>query len=173
MMRDAKAGNKTAQAFRDAALPYLDDAYAFAHFLMRNRADAEDAVQDCYLRALRQFDGFRGTAVRPWLLAILRTVCHANLVRQQTPGSTARAPHDNPSIRQFVDDLPAPLGETIVLRECNSMSYQEIAEVTGVPVSTVMSRIAEARALLLAARRAANKAAQAPPDGRAQAAPQG
>ena len=167
MMRDAKAGNKTAQAFLDAALPYLDDAYAFAHFLMRNQADAEDAVQDCYLRALRQFDGFRGTAVRPWLLAILRTVCHANLVRQEAPGSLAYAPHDSRSIRQLVDDLPAPLGETIVLRECNGLSYHEIAEVTGVSVSTVMSRIAQARSLLLAARRAANKAAQAPPDGRA------
>ena len=60
MMRSAKAGNKTAQQFRDAALPWLDDAYAFAQVLMRTEADAEQAVQDCYLRAQRQFDGFRG-----------------------------------------------------------------------------------------------------------------
>ena len=79
MMRSAKAGNKTAQRFRDAALPWLDDAYAFAQVLMRTEADAEQAVQDCYLRALCQFDGFRGTAIRPWLLAILKTVCQEKL----------------------------------------------------------------------------------------------
>jgi RNA polymerase sigma-70 factor (ECF subfamily) len=61
----------------------------------------------------------------------------------------------------MVDDLPAALGEAIVLRECNGMSYKEIAEATGVAVSTAMSRIAQARTLLLAARRAANKAVQA------------
>lgn len=169
MMRSAKAGNKTAQQFRDATLPWLDDAYAFAQVLMRTEADAEQAVQDCYLRALCQFDGFRGTAIRPWLLAILKTVCQEKLgemlIRGGSPTDEAgnketsgrRAP---PTIRQLVDDLPAPFGEVIALREMIHLSYKEIAEVTGVPVTTVMSRIAEARDLLLAARRAAQASAE-------------
>ncbi|MES5481331.1 sigma factor-like helix-turn-helix DNA-binding protein [Bradyrhizobium sp. INPA03-11B] len=164
MMRSAKAGNKTAQQFRDAALPWLDDAYAFAQVLMRTEADAEQAVQECYQRALRLFDGLRGPAVRPWLLAILKTVCHERL--GEALGRRG-SPADNsgnkekfgrramPTMRQLVDNLPAPLGEVIALREVIDLTYKEIAEVTGVPVTTVMSRIAEARGLLLAARRAA------------------
>ncbi|WP_375787277.1 sigma-70 family RNA polymerase sigma factor [Bradyrhizobium sp. Pha-3] len=157
-MRSAKAGNKTAQQFRDAALPWLDDAYAFAQVLTRTEADAEQAVQDCYLRALRQFDGFRGTAIRPWLLAILKTVCQEKQSRRGSASdagaSRTRERRDSPTIRQLVAELPEPLGEVIALREYLDLTYKEIAEVTGVPVTTVMSRIAEARALLLAARRA-------------------
>ncbi|MGL3211203.1 sigma factor-like helix-turn-helix DNA-binding protein [Bradyrhizobium sp. BR 1433] len=164
MMRSAKAGNKTAQQFRDAALPCLDDAYAFAQVLMRTEADAELAVQECYRRALRRFDGLRGPAIRPWLLAILKAVCQEKL---EEPAGENAAPErrDSATIRQLVADLPAPLREVIALREMIDLSYKEIAEVTGIPVTTVMSRIAEARALLLAARRAAKKAAQAKPAG--------
>ncbi|WP_338026501.1 sigma factor-like helix-turn-helix DNA-binding protein [Bradyrhizobium acaciae] len=171
-MRNAKAGNKTVQQFRDAALPWLDDAYALAQILMRTEVDAEQAVQDCYLRALRQFDGVRGPAVRCWLLAILRAVCRKR--RGEMPGRRATPTNstdynattehcDAPTIRQLIGELPAPLGEVIALRDVIDLSYKEIAEVTGVPVTTVMSRIADARGLLLAARRAANKA---PPAGR-------
>ncbi|TWB90529.1 RNA polymerase sigma-70 factor (ECF subfamily) [Bradyrhizobium macuxiense] len=171
MMRSAEAGNKTAQQFRDAALPWLDDAYAFAQVLMRTEADAEQAVQECYQRALRLFDGLRGPAVRPWLLAILKTVCQERL------GEALGRPMDDvgnkeksgrramPTIRQLVDDLPAPLGEVIALREVIDLTYKEIAEVTGAPVTTVMSQIAEARGLLRAARRAA-QAPQASPAAR-------
>lgn len=159
MMRSAKAGNKTAQQFRDAALPWLDDAYAFARMLIRTEADAEQAVQDCYLRAQRQFDGIRGTTIRPWLLAILKTVCQEKQSRRgsASDAGASRTPERRGSatIRQLVDELPAPLGEVIALREYLDFTYKEIAEVTGVPVTTVMSLIAEARALLLAARRAA------------------
>lgn len=166
MMRSARAGNKTAQQFRDAALPWLDDAYAFAQILMRTEADAEQAVQNCYLRALRQFDDFRGTAIRPWLLAILKRVCEEMLGRRDTPtddtdNKETTDRRDTPTIRQLVDGLPAPLREVIALREYIDLTYKEIAEVTGVPVTTVMSRIAEARALLLAGQRAANTMAQA------------
>lgn len=179
MMRSAKAGNKTAQQFRDAALPWLDDAYAFAQLLMRTEADAERAVQDCYLRAQRQFDGFRGTAIRPWLLAILKTVCQekpsAMLGRSGSPTDEAgnkekSGRRDAPTIRQQVAELPAPLGEVIALREYLDLTYKEIAEVTGVPVSAVMSHIAEARGLLLAARRAA-QASQEPPAARPAGGP--
>lgn len=174
MMRIATAGNKTAQRFRDAALPWLDDAYTFAHVLLQSQAEAEQAVEQCYQRALRAFDGFRGPSVRPWLLAILREVCHEMLSLRGMPTDAAgkmSAPdrRETPTIQQLVDGLPAPLRETLALREYIGLTYQEIAEVTGVPAPTVMSRIAEGRALLLSARRAANNAAQAtaggPPTG--------
>ena len=71
--------------FRDAALPYLDDVYTLARYLLRNTADADDAVQECYLRAFRHFDGFRGQAIKPWLMAILRNVCHAEFARRSGP----------------------------------------------------------------------------------------
>ncbi|WP_076861189.1 sigma factor-like helix-turn-helix DNA-binding protein [Bradyrhizobium mercantei] len=170
MMRSAEAGNKTAQQFRDAALPWLDDAYAFAQILMRTEADAEQAVQECYLRALRQFDGLRGSAIRPWLLAILKSVCEERLGRTTPKAAvdTTATPEqrETPTIRQLIEDLPASLGEVIALREIIDLSYKEIAEVTGVPVTTVMSRIAEARGLLLAARRAASKARRPSPPAR-------
>src|SRR5262245_25643521 len=68
--------------FRDAALPHLDDVYTLARYLLRNAADAEDAAQECYLRALRHFDTFRGTDIKPWLLAILRNVCRSEFARR-------------------------------------------------------------------------------------------
>lgn len=164
---------KRAQRFRDIALPCLDDAYRFAHFLMRNRADAEDAVQECYLRALRNFDSWRGPEIKPWLLAILRNVCYGELSRrsrretpvdladyesasdqlvwqepQALPDSGMLDRQQNAIVRQLIDSLPAQFREALVLRELNDMSYREIAEVTGVPVGTVMSRLARARALL-------------------------
>ena len=71
-----------AQRFRDAALPYLDDAYTLARYLLRDPTDAEDAVQECYLRALKHFDSYRGPAMKPWLLAILRNVCRAEFARR-------------------------------------------------------------------------------------------
>ncbi len=80
--QDATAKQDRARRFRDAALPYLDDVYALARYLMRNAADAEDAVQECYLRALRHFDSYRGPAMKPWLLAILRNVCNAEFARR-------------------------------------------------------------------------------------------
>ena len=71
-----------ARRFREAALPYLDDVYTLARYLMRDRADAEDAVQECFLRALRHFDTYRGPAMKPWLFAILRNVCRAEYSRR-------------------------------------------------------------------------------------------
>ena len=71
-----------ARRFRDAALPHLDDVYTLARYLMRNQVDAEDAVQECYLRALRHFDSYRGPAMKPWLLTILRNVCKTEFTRR-------------------------------------------------------------------------------------------
>src|SRR5215510_5445664 len=77
---DAHQGK--ARRFRDAALPHLDDVYTLARYLLRDTADAEDAVQECYLRALRHFDTFRGPAIKPWLFAILRNVCRTEYARR-------------------------------------------------------------------------------------------
>ncbi len=177
MTTDANADQDRARRFRDAALPHLDDVYTLARYLMRNAADAEDAVQECYLRALHHFDRYRGPAMKPWLLTILRNVCNAEFARrgkQATPGDHAaegeaedaeplwQEPQASPetvmlreqdgdTIRRLLTKLPQPFREAIVLREINELSYQEIAQVAGVPVGTVMSRLARARSMLRAA----------------------
>src|SRR5215831_15852166 len=71
-----------ARRFREAALPHLDDVYTLARYLLRDASDAEDAVQECYLRALKHFDTYRGPAMKPWLFAILRNVCRAEYARR-------------------------------------------------------------------------------------------
>jgi RNA polymerase sigma-70 factor (ECF subfamily) len=186
MASDATAEQDRARRFRDAAMPYLDDVYALARYLMRNPADAEDAVQECYLRALRHFDSYRGPAMKPWLLAILKNVCYAEFARrgkqevpadfaddgtatdepvwqepQSTPEASLLRQQDDATIRDLVSALPEPFREALVLREINDLSYQEIAAVARVPVGTVMSRLNRARAMLRAAWNAANGAAQA------------
>jgi RNA polymerase sigma-70 factor, ECF subfamily len=164
--------------FRDAALPHLDDVYTLARYLLQDTADAEDAVQECYLRALRYFDTFRGSAIKPWLFAILRNVCRGEFARrsgglhyidhssdgksdqdedavaplwqepQVSPETELLHQHDAETIRRLVAELPDPFREAIVLREINDLSYREIADVVGVPVGTVMSRLARARSML-------------------------
>jgi len=165
-----------ARRFRDAALPYLDDVYTLARYLLRNTGDAEDAVQECYLRALKHFDGYRGPAMKPWLFAILRNVCRAEFARraaspsttiedspeateqtplwheeQETPEARMLRDRDAVTIRRLVDALAEPFRETFVLREINNLSYREIAEAVGAPVGTIMSRLARARAMLRSA----------------------
>jgi RNA polymerase sigma-70 factor (ECF subfamily) len=162
-----------ARRFRDAAMPHLDDVYTLARYLLRSPADAEDAVQECYLRALRHFDGFRGSAIRPWLMAILRNVCRAEFARRSgtaanretgSDAEEAAAPlwqealpspeaqvlrqWDADTMRRLVAALPEPFREAIVLREINDLSYRDIADVVDAPVGTVMSRLARARAML-------------------------
>src|SRR5271156_1768934 len=142
MSGDANAEQEKARRFRDAALPYLDDVFTLARYLMRNAADADDAVQECYLRALRHFDSYRGPAMKPWLLAILRNVCNAEFARrgkQEIPADTAEEEQalaepvwqepqvspetallrqqDGATIRHLVAALPPPFREAIVLRE--------------------------------------------------------
>src|SRR5215467_1785195 len=165
-----------ARRFREAALPYLDDAYTLARYLLRNADDAEDAVQECYLRAFRHFDSYCGPAMKPWLFAILRNVCRAEYARraaspntgiddtaeaaeqtplwreeQQTPEADLLRERDASTIRRLVDTLAEPFKETFVLREINDLSYREIADAIGAPVGTVMSRLARARAMLRSA----------------------
>jgi RNA polymerase sigma-70 factor (ECF subfamily) len=165
-----------ARRFRDAALPHLDDAYTLARYLLRDAADAEDAVQECYLRAFKHFDSYRGPAMKPWLFAILRNVCRAEFARrassptgtiedvaeneeqtplwheaQETPETQMLRRWDSDTIRRLVAALAEPFRETFVLREINNLSYREIADVAEVPVGTVMSRLARARAMLRSA----------------------
>src|SRR5271169_3342568 len=78
-----------ARRFRDAALPHLDDVYTLARYLLRDSGDAEDAVQECYLRALKHFDSYRGPAMKPWLFAILRNVCRAEYARRASSPTTS------------------------------------------------------------------------------------
>jgi RNA polymerase sigma-70 factor (ECF subfamily) len=162
--------------FRDAALPHLDDVYALARYLMRDADAAEDAVQECYLRALKHFDSFRGPAIRPWLLAILRNVCRAEFARradapaavedlpderadaaplwhetQDTPEAQLLQRWDAATIRRLLAALAEPFRETLVLREIENLSYREIADIVGAPLGTVMSRLARARTMLRAA----------------------
>jgi RNA polymerase sigma-70 factor (ECF subfamily) len=162
--------------FREAALPHLDDVYTLARYLMRDAADAEDAVQECYLRALRHFDSYRGPAMKPWLLAILRNVCKVEFARRMSQPMPAEPKEDEQAadalqpwqepqlsleaellrrcdgetIRRLIAALPEPFREAVVLRDINDLSYRDIAEVVGVPVGTVMSRLARARSMLRA-----------------------
>ncbi len=164
-----------AQRFRTAALPHLDAAYTLARDLLRNAADAEDAVQECYLRAFRHFDTFRGGTAKPWLLAILRNVCRAEYARRgkfsalhsddledaaetvseglwsegaSSPETQSLTRLDAETAQRLIADLPEPFRETVVLREVNNLSYREIADVVDAPVGTVMSRLARGRSLL-------------------------
>lgn len=162
----------SAQRFRDAVLPHLDEVYTLACYLMGNATDAEDAVQECHLRALRHFSTYRGPAMKPWLFMILRNVCHAEFARrskhfngfdgneatedripmwqepQPSPEAELLRQRDRETIRRYIAALPAVFREAIVMRDINNLSYCEIAEVVGVPVGTVMSRLARARSML-------------------------
>lgn len=141
-----------ARRFADVALPHLDTAYNYARFVMQDEADAQDAVQECYLLALGEFEEFEGGSVRAWLLAVLRRVCQAHLARRarlepmaDILGIGGARADDGAAVRRLVAALPAPLREAIVLREVHQFSYQEISRVSGVPVGTVMMRLARAR----------------------------
>jgi len=166
-----------AERFRTAALPYLDDVYTLARYLLRNPTDAEDAAQECYLRAFRHYETFRGGPIKPWLLAILRNVCRAEYARrgalagllsnnleeaeQAADGLWSEAQHspetetlhrlDGETMQRLITQLPDAFREALVLREINDLSYREIADITGVPVGTVMSRLARGRAQLRSA----------------------
>jgi RNA polymerase sigma factor (sigma-70 family) len=173
MQIQANDDAEKARRFRDAALPYLDDVYTLARHLLRDASDAEDAVQECYLRALKHFDSYRGPAMKPWLFAILRNVCRAEFARRasspakaiddlpddaeqqplwqeagETPESQMLRRRDASTIQELVAALAEPFRETLVLREVHNLSYREIADIVAAPVGTVMSRLARARAML-------------------------
>jgi RNA polymerase sigma-70 factor (ECF subfamily) len=147
--------------FEAVVLPHLDSAYTLARYLTRNDADAQDVVQDAALRALKYFDGFRGTdgaSARAWFLAIVRNTVYTRLQRHRADAAAIEFNEELHSdggagddvetamdLRQAIDALPLEFREVIVLREVEGLSYKEISDVAGIPVGTVMSRLARAR----------------------------
>jgi RNA polymerase sigma-70 factor (ECF subfamily) len=151
--------------FERQVLPHLDAAYNLARFLMRNDQDAEDIVQEASLRAFRFFESFRGENSRAWFLSIVRNTAFTALKRNrmneetvvfeeelhggQIPaldaGIALDRAHDRQTVRAAIEQLPAEFREAITLRELEGMPYKEIADVAGVPIGTIMSRLARAR----------------------------
>jgi RNA polymerase sigma-70 factor (ECF subfamily) len=148
--------------FEETFLPHLPAAYNLARWLTHSGHDADDVVQEAYLRAFRSFGGFRGGDGRAWFLAIVRNTCLTWLRRNRPPGPTVpfdETWHDRPTedveptdgrelLQQALADLPAEFREAVVLREMEGLSYKEVAEVTSVPIGTVMSRLSRGRGLL-------------------------
>ena len=156
-------------------LPYLDDAFSLARWLTGNATDAEDIVQDSCLRALRALDGVPVEHPRAWLLAIIRNTAFTWLAKNRpsavvlsggpeeaeahegaletedgpTPEDMLIANLDRANVAAAINALPLPFKETLIMRDINGLSYREIAEATGAPVGTVMSRLARARALMI------------------------
>jgi RNA polymerase sigma factor (sigma-70 family) len=154
--------------FESVVLPHLSEAYTLARYLTRNDHDAEDVVQDAFLRAYTYRDTFRGggpESARAWLLAIVRNTAyswrrklgnrvevtafdeaaHSEGVADQHPEAVLLRNAGRDAIGKALDDLPPEFREAIILREIEGLSYQEISEVVGVPTGTVMSRLSRAR----------------------------
>jgi RNA polymerase sigma factor (sigma-70 family) len=162
--------------FTSLVLPHLDAAYNLAHWLTGNRSDAEDVVQDASLRAFRAIHKFAGGNARAWVLCIVRNTAYSWLRKNrptavvtvenleaveatharpdgpgaETPEAALIAKSDADYLRAAIAALPPPFRETLVLRDIEGLDYREIAETTEVPIGTVMSRLARARARLIA-----------------------
>ena len=154
--------------FEQLMLPHLDSAYRLARWIVRNEHDAQDQVQEAYLRAFRFFPQFRGGDGRAWLLTIVRNVCFSWLrknriddlaepfddeihVKESSASVDEHARRDDAELlSQALEKMPALFREVIVLRELEGLSYKEIAAVAEVPIGTIMSRLARARRQLQA-----------------------
>ena len=155
--------------FEEVVLPHLDAAFNYARWLTRNEADAEDVVQDAYVRALRFYASLRGDNARAWLLTIVRhtwygrfrprdsahqTTVFDELNNERTaegldPEALLLQRQTVDEVRAALEELPVDFREVIVLRELEGLSYKEIAGVAGIPIGTVMSRLARGRERLL------------------------
>jgi len=151
--------------FDQSILPHMNAAYNLARWLTRNEHDAEDMVQEAYLRAFKFFNTFHGLDGRSWLLSIVRNVCYTWLQQNRAqelttmfdeethsvdgdtsnPATLMLQSDDQQIVRQAVEELPVEFREVVVLRELEGFSYNEIAEVAKIPLGTVMSRLARAR----------------------------
>jgi RNA polymerase sigma factor (sigma-70 family) len=159
--------NRALVGFEELAMPLFDSAYNFAHFLVQNQNDAEDLVQETYLKALRNFASFQpGTNFRAWIFQILKNSflsSRSKLERRMTvvmdseedlamlpvtsgtPESMLIERSGIDAIRCAIEQLPVIFREVILLRDVEDASYQEIAEILSIPIGTVMSRLARAR----------------------------
>jgi RNA polymerase sigma factor (sigma-70 family) len=155
-------------SFEEAMLPHLDAAHNLAKWLLRNEQDAQDVVQEAYLRAFRSFGGFRGTNGRAWLLTIVRNTSYTLLKKSHavdlttpfdeeihatghesvSPAMILEHSEDAQLIKEAMDELPAEFREILALRHQEGLSYKEIADIAQIPPGTVMSRLARARAKL-------------------------
>jgi RNA polymerase sigma factor (sigma-70 family) len=153
------------ELFEQMILPHLDAAYNLARWLTRNDQDAQDVVQESYLRAFRFFDGYRGGDGKAWVLAVVRNTCRTWQLRQNRERAAVPfdesahsgngiAPDQEQSVvdrertgvlRTCIETLPIEFREVLVMRELEEMSYQEIADTLGVALGTVMSRLSRAR----------------------------
>jgi len=166
-----------AARFEHSVLPHLDAAFNLARWLTRNDHDAEDVVQEAFMRALRYFDRMKGSEARPWLLGIVRNTCYTWLEKNRpadlvplddveqsamesaalesasfaTPEVVLLQSANRKLVNQALEELPVGYREVIVMREIEDMSYKEIAAVAGIPMGTVMSRLSRAREMLKAA----------------------
>jgi RNA polymerase sigma factor (sigma-70 family) len=150
--------------FEQTVIPHLSAAYNLARWLTRNGNDAEDLVQEAYLRAFRSFETFQGQDGRAWLLAVVRNTCFTWLRKkadqptvefdEQMHSAADESPNAESvllnqaalgSLQDCLEALPLEFREAIVLRELEELSYKEIADIARVPVGTVMSRLARAR----------------------------
>jgi RNA polymerase sigma-70 factor (ECF subfamily) len=157
------------------ALPHLDAAYNLARWLCGNASDADDVVQEAFMRAFRFFDTFRGDSARPWLLAIVRRTWYTEWRRRASSHETVEfddtmddttfdgwsvggadpqalliRDEDSKLVHEALAQLPVEYREVLMLRELEEMGYKEIAAVADVPIGTVMSRLARGRRKLAA-----------------------
>lgn len=175
------SGSDRTRRFEAVVLPHLDAAYNLARWLLRDEHSAQDVVQESYLRAFRFFDGLRGGDARPWLLGIVRNACftwlgqsgrdHVEFDEERDTGSldpgldpAAGNPErllerklERAQVNAAIATLPPLFREVLILRELEQLSYDEIAQVAGIPAGTVMSRLSRARAMLRAALTPASK----------------
>ena len=155
-------------SFEQTMLPHLDAAHNLARWLLRNEQDAQDVVQEAYLRAFKSFSGFHGSNGRAWLLTIVRNTSytllkknravdlsttfdeeiHASDHESASPAAILEHAEDAELIGKAMDELPAEFREIVILRHQESSSYKEISEILGIPPGTVMSRLARARGKL-------------------------
>jgi RNA polymerase sigma-70 factor (ECF subfamily) len=160
LSEQSKAGR-----FEELALPHLAAAYNLARWLVRNEHDAEDLVQEAYLRAFKSFGGYYGGNSRSWLLTIVRNTCYTWLQKNRVlhvteslddnldelgldfadPEMLLLQSVDAQIVRQALTELPVEFREVVVLREMEGFSYKEIADVVDLPLGTVMSRLARGR----------------------------
>ena len=149
------------RSFEEVVLPHLDAAYNLARWLVRNGQDADDVVQDAYLRAFQYFGTFRGGSGRAWLLTIVRSAYFRHLQKNRAQQFAAvfdeevhRGTQEGPNpetlllqsdestvLEQAMRSLPVRFREVLVLRELEGLSYREISDVVGIPMGTVMSSL--------------------------------